>query len=124
MSILAITALVLSLAPQEPAAQSGVLLVPGTIEATEQPSRASRSRFRRTPRVNVPGAIDDLGRIDAKLRSLVGVRGLEENQVTGFGLVTGLSGTGDSGSLATQLMSNTLLTQRISIDPALLTTAN
>ena len=61
MSIACIATLALSFAPQDPAAQSGVLLVPGTTEAPEQPSRASRSRFRRTPRVNVPGATDDLG---------------------------------------------------------------
>ena len=124
MSILCIVALTLSLAPQEPTGQGGLLLVPGAIEAPEQPGRASRSRFRRTPRITAPGATDHLGRIDAKLSSLVGVRGLEENHVSGFGLVTGLSGTGDSGPLATQLMANTLLTQRINIDPSLLTTAN
>ncbi len=124
MSIVCITALVLGLVPQETVGQGGVPLVPGAMEAPEQPSRASRSRFRRSTRVDFPGATDNLGRIDAKLSSLVGVRGLEENHVSGFGLVTGLSGTGDSGPLATQLMSNTLLTQRINIDPSLLTSAN
>lgn len=124
MLILCIATFALAAAPQERAPKAGVLIVPGSAEAPEQPSRSSRARYRRTTRVSVPGATDDLGRIDAKLRSLVGVRGLEDNHVAGFGLVTGLSGTGDSGPLATQLMANTLLTQRINIEPSLLTTAN
>lgn len=116
-----LAALTLAL-PQDPGA--AVLVDPGGVQAPDQPSRSSRARFRRTSRVGVPGVVDDLGRIEAKLRSLVGVRGLEDNHVSGFGLVTGLSGTGDSGVLVTQLMANSLLSQRINIDRALLTTAN
>ena len=110
--------------PQAAGPGQDIIVAPRGIEAPAQPGRASSARYRRTTRVNVPGVVDDLGRIDAKLRSLVAVRGLEDNHVSGFGLVTGLSGTGDSGPLATQLLANTLLTQRINIDPSLLTTAN
>jgi len=101
-----------------------LLVAPGAVQAPTQPSSASHAGYRRTPRVGVPGAVDHLGRIPSKIRSLVGVRGMEQNHVSGFGLVSGLSGTGDSGALVTQLMANTLLTQRVNIDPSLLTTAN
>jgi flagellar P-ring protein precursor FlgI len=112
------------LAQQDPNNPADVLLAPGSVAAPQQPGLTSRGTYRRTPRVNVPGAVDQHGRIESKLRNLVNVRGLENNHVSGFGLVIGLSGTGDSGPLATQLMSNTLLSQRINIDPSLLTTAN
>lgn len=123
MALSLLTVLALFVAPQA-AGTPEVLVNPSAVEAPDQPGRASRSRFRKTTRVGVPGVVDDLGRIDAKIRSLVGVRGLEDNHVSGFGLVTGLSGTGDSGTLVTQLMANSLLSQRINIDRALLTTAN
>jgi flagellar P-ring protein precursor FlgI len=67
---------------------------------------------------------DYQSRVVSPIRSLVGVRGMEDNQLVGFGLVTGLAATGDSGALATQLLANTLLAQNINIDPALLTSAN
>lgn len=101
-----------------------VLVSPTSVEAPTQPSGSSRARYRRTSRVNVPGSVDALGRIDSAIRNLCGVRGLEDNYVSGFGIVTGLSGTGDSGPLATQLMANLLLTRNINITPALLATAN
>ncbi|MEM9800487.1 MAG: flagellar basal body P-ring protein FlgI [Planctomycetota bacterium] len=96
------------------------------VEAPDQPDGTSRSRFRRTARVRPISRTggDYESRVMSPIRSLVGVRGIEDNQVIGFGLVTGLAGTGDSGALATQLLANTLLAQNINIDPALLTTAN
>ncbi|MEZ6014534.1 MAG: flagellar basal body P-ring protein FlgI [Planctomycetota bacterium] len=125
MQLITLTALLFALAPQDPgAARADVLIAPGSFDAPAQPGRSSSANFRRTTRVGVPGAVDSAGRINAKIRSLVGIRGMEENTVSGFGLVTGLSGTGDSGPLVTQLMANTLLTNNINIAPALLATAN
>ncbi len=116
--------------PANPAADiapppSVVAPVPA-IEAPRQPEGVSAARYRRTPRVHAISRAgkDFNSRVAAPLRSLFHVRGMEENQVIGFGLVTGLAGTGDSGALATQLMANTLLAQNINIDPALLSTSN
>ena len=92
--------------------------------APEQPDGRSSASFRKTTRVNVPGVVDNLGRISAKIRNLVGVRGMEDNYVSGFGLVTGLNATGDSGQLAAQMLANGLLGNQLNIDPGLLSTAN
>ena len=62
-------------------------------------------------------------RVFSQVRNLVGVRGMEDNDVVGIGVVSGLAGTGDSGALATQLLANSLLARNINIDPTLLTTA-
>jgi len=96
------------------------------IEAPTQPDRASSARFQSSPRVApVSRAGHDFeSRVSAPIRSLVQVRGMEENHVLGFGVVTGLAGTGDTGALATQLLANSLLAQNINIDPALLATSN
>lgn len=100
-------------------------VLPG-VEAPTQPTGQSSSRFRRTARVRPVSRSggDYQSRVVSPIRSLVGVRGMEDNQLVGFGLVTGLAATGDSGALATQLLANTLLAQNINIDPALLTSAN
>ncbi|QDV09974.1 Flagellar P-ring protein precursor [Planctomycetes bacterium Poly30] len=116
-------------ASQDPAggfsAQPVVSQVPA-IEAPTQPRGVSTATFRRTPRVQTSrrGGTDFESRVASPIRSLVGVRGMEENVIEGIGLVTGLDGTGDSGALATQLLGNTLLSKNINIDPALLSTSN
>lgn len=96
------------------------------IEAPVQPTGTSSATYSVAPRVTPISRVGKgfSSKIKSPIRSLVGVRGMEENQVSGFGLVTGLAGTGDSGALATQLMANTLLAKNINIDPALLGTAN
>ncbi|MEL6430138.1 MAG: flagellar basal body P-ring protein FlgI, partial [Planctomycetota bacterium] len=117
-------------APQPAAAgQDAVVVVPPqgpTIEAPRQPDGRSNAVYEVTPRVapvNRAGQNFE-ARVASPIRSLVSVRGMEENHVAGYGIVTGLDATGDSGQLATQLMANTLLAQNINIDPALLATAN
>ncbi len=99
---------------------------PIAVEAPRQPSGTSSAAFRRTPRIQTSkrGGTDFSSRVASPIRSLVRVRGMEENVVEGIGLVTGLAATGDSGALATQLLSNSLLAKNINIDPSLLATAN
>lgn len=99
---------------------------PLAVEAPRQPSGASSATFRRTPRLQPTkrGGTDFSSRVASPIRSLVRVRGMEDNVVEGIGLVTGLAATGDSGALATQLLANSLLAKNINIDPSLLATAN
>ena len=128
-------------APQTPPAQAAP--VAGTQPAAGAQSDAGtivtpvpRSRPRRSPRAGrappttCRGANtarvgrDFSSRVFSQVRNLVGVRGMEDNEVVGIGVVSGLAGTGDSGALATQLLANSLLARNINIDPSLLTTAN
>ncbi|MEM1453099.1 MAG: flagellar basal body P-ring protein FlgI [Planctomycetota bacterium] len=103
-----------------------ILPLTGGIEAPRQPVGRSTATYRKTARIRPVSRTggDYESRVLSPVRSLVGVRGMEDNQLIGIGIVTGLDGTGDSGALATQLMSNRLLAQNINIDPALLATAN
>ncbi|MEM8710370.1 MAG: flagellar basal body P-ring protein FlgI [Planctomycetota bacterium] len=107
---------------------SGVTPVvqPLAIQAPTQPTGVSSARMSRTPRIQpaLRGGTDFESRVASPIRSLVGVRGMEDNVIEGIGLVTGLDGTGDSGALATQLLANNLLSKNINIDPSLLPTAN
>lgn len=93
-----------------------VELFTGGVEAPRQPETQSRSTYRagapvlaKTP--GEPGA-DFRSRIDR----LVGVRGLEDNLVSGVGLVVGLAGTGDSIDMAKKLLQNLLLTRNVHVD--------
>lgn len=97
-----------------------------TIQAPTQPSGVSTATYRRAPRVQASrrGGTDFESRVHSPIRSLIGVRGMEENVIEGIGLVTGLDGTGDSGALVTQLLANSLLAKNINIAPALLSAAN
>lgn len=97
-----------------------------SIEAPTQPDGASSARFQSSPRVAPVSRVghDFESRVSAPIRSLVQVRGMEDNHVLGIGVVTGLAGTGDTGALATQLLANSLLAQNINIAPALLATSN
>ncbi len=98
----------------------------GGVEAPTQPVGSSSATYRRTARIQPISRTggDYESRVKSPVRSLVGVRGMEDNVVVGVGLVFGLDGTGDSGALATQLLANSLLSQNINIDPATLATAN
>ena len=89
----------------------------GAIEAPDQPTGRSSATMEVLPRTARKGLDGDLGRIKARVGSLVGVRGREENVISGIGLVVGLAGTGDSGLLATQMLSNLLLTGNLKLDP-------
>ncbi len=101
--------------------------VDGGLQAPEQPQLSSSSIYETAPRIERAVLRTDagrMGRIRARVRSLVGVRGREDNTISGYGLVIGLQGTGDTGQLATQLLHNLLLTHNINIDSTLLEPEN
>ena len=97
-----------------------------SIQAPTQPTGRSSATYTTLPRRGNTARVgrDFSSRVFSQVRNLVGVRGMEDNEVVGIGVVSGLAGTGDSGALATQLLANSLLARNINIDPALLTTAN
>jgi len=100
----------------DPGVQETVLLHGGAVEAPAQPYGRSRSTVERGERIaTTPGRGTD-GNVLVRVRDMVAVRGQEENVIQGIGLVTGLSGTGDSVIAAKQAITNLLLTQNIAID--------
>lgn len=105
----------------------GTIVTPvPSIQAPTQPTGRSSATYTTLPRRGNTARVgrDFNSRVFSQVRNLVGVRGMEDNDVVGIGVVSGLAGTGDSGALATQLLANSLLARNINIDPALLTTAN
>ncbi len=86
----------------------------------------SRSRFNRGTSPKGPG----IGRpvvaktLSTPVSSVVAVRGMENNVVAGFGVVTGLAGTGDSGDLVKSFMGNDLRNFGVAIDPTTLSSKN
>lgn len=105
----------------------GTIVTPvPSIQAPTQPTGRSSASYTTLPRRGNTARVgrDFNSRVFSQVRNLVGVRGMEDNDVVGIGVVSGLAGTGDSGALATQLLANSLLARNINIDPALLTTAN
>lgn len=111
---------------QQPQAAPAIVTTIPQIQAPVQPTGSSDASYRKLPRQGVTARVgrDFDSRILTRVRNLVGVRGMEENEVVGIGVVSGLAGTGDSGQLATQLLANSLLARNINIEPALLATAN
>jgi flagellar P-ring protein precursor FlgI len=103
-----------------------VLPLGGGIEAPTQPQGVSTANYSRTARVRPISRTG--GNYEAKiaspLSSLFRVRGVQENEVNGIGIVMGLDATGDSGLLAPQLLANSLLASNINIDPKLLATSS
>lgn len=87
------------------------------VEAPAQPEGRSAASWAVGERRELRTPAGRLGRIQARVRSLVGVRGREDNPVSGYGLVIGLAGTGDTGELATQMLHNILLSHNINVDP-------
>ncbi|HKX45694.1 MAG TPA: flagellar basal body P-ring protein FlgI [Planctomycetota bacterium] len=96
----------------------------GAVEAPAQPFGRSSSAWLRAPRVEPTLARGSTGSLLVKIRDLVSPRGQETNVVHGVGLVTGLSGTGDSGLAARQAIANFLLTQNINLSPAQIASEN
>lgn len=96
----------------------------GGIEAPTQPTGKSSSTYTRTRRFSPVATSTNLTATRTPVSSLVGVRGMEENNVSGTGLVIGLAGTGDSAAAAKQLLQNMLLTRTINIDLAALSSKN
>lgn len=88
----------------------------GSVQSPIQPTGRSSARVAKTPRFQpkTDRAIIDSLRVPVK--SLVAVRGQEDNHIMGIGLVTGLAGTGDTSDTAKQLVKNLLLTRNIKIE--------
>lgn len=119
--VLALAAL---LAVQEPGVPPIQLWTQGTAEAPAQPTGRSGAEYLRGPR-NVPQAAAVAEQpVRTPVGSLVEVRGQEDNQLIGIGLVSGLSGTGDSTNMVRQVLQNLLLASNIKIDPQQLTAKN
>ena len=107
---------VLALQKQQPPRQPDLALVAGAVEAPRQPIGSSDSTVLRGPRFEVTPGVGTNRAVTVRIGDLVAVRGQEENQVQGIGLVTGLSGTGDSTIAARQAILNLLKTQNIVLD--------
>ena len=108
---------------QPPSTDPSIWLDTG-VQAPTQPRRRSRSAVRRTPRFAPISQAPAVTATRTAISSLVSVRGMEDNQVMGIGLVTGLAGTGDSGDSAKQMLQNLLLTRNINVDLQALSSAN
>lgn len=68
----------------------------------------------------------DFSRIHPKVRikDIVEVEGARDNQLTGIGLVTGLPGTGDNSTMATQMMRNMMRNFGVTLDARAARTRN
>ncbi len=99
-----------------PAARRGLFLDLGDgVEAPTQPLSGSGSAVTRTPRIEpTPGRGTD-GRVLVRVSDMVAVRGQEDNVIQGVGLVTGLSGTGDSANAARRSLLSMLQTRNINV---------
>lgn len=100
------------------------LLPYGAVEAPRQPEGASTSTVLRGPRFETTPASGSAVGVTVRIGDMAVVRGQEENQVQGIGLVTGLSGTGDSTIAARQAVINLLKTQNIVLDLQAVSSAN
>src|SRR5206468_8046216 len=95
---------------------TGVVLRPGAIEAPRQPRGNSESAVVRGPRPELVPAAGATGPLTVRIGDMAVVRGQEQNQVQGIGLVAGLAGTGDSTIASRQAILNLLKTQNIVLD--------
>ena len=124
-----LTALFLMLAQEQlvqeqPISPDRLILGSGAIEAPTQPYGGSAASVLRGPRRDIVPGDGHSGSITVRVGDLVAVRGQESNQVQGIGLVTGLSGTGDSTIAARQAVINLLKTQNIVLDLQSVSSAN
>jgi flagellar P-ring protein precursor FlgI len=96
------------------------------VEAPAQPTGSSTATYERGTRFvpQAPTLAGQHSRASAPIGSLVQVRGQEQNEVIGIGLVTGLFGTGDSVNMIRQTLQNLLLANNIKIDAQQLTSKN
>jgi flagellar P-ring protein precursor FlgI len=88
----------------------------GGVEAPHQPKIVSQSKYESVETALAGKLASPGGTFPSRISQLVGVRGLEDNVVFGFGLVTGLGGTGDSIDGAKRFLQNALLTRNIHVD--------
>jgi flagellar P-ring protein precursor FlgI len=98
--------------PQNPAILQGY----GSVEAPHQPNTVSTSRYSSVETALAGKLTNPIGNYPSRISQLVGVRGLEDNVVFGFGLVVGLAGTGDTIDAAKLFLQNALLTRNIHVD--------
>ncbi len=86
----------------------------------------SRARFQRgnLPRGNGVNRPAIARTISTPISSVVNVRGMESNAISGFGVVTGLAGTGDSGDLVKNFMANNLRLYGMTVDATTLSSKN
>ena len=109
-------------------AQQGTRLrvnAPNLPGGTVAPGESS-ANFQRPDRQGGPGVARPLAHrtLRAPISSVVGVRGIEENTIRGFGIVTGLSGSGDSGEVVKQFLASDLLRFGHRIDATVLSSQN
>uniref|UniRef100_A0A7C4RV43 Flagellar P-ring protein n=1 Tax=Fervidobacterium thailandense TaxID=1008305 RepID=A0A7C4RV43_9BACT len=62
--------------------------------------------------------------VNVRIKDIAKFRGARDNQLFGVGLVVGLNGTGDSGTLNSSLVANMLKNFGVNVDPNLLKTRN
>lgn len=96
----------------------------GGVEAPSQPTGVGAAAVVRGFRPEPTRPTGSTGAISVRIRDLVGVRGQEDNVVTGIGLVAGLSGTGDTTVAARQNILNFLLTQNVNLPLGDITSKN
>ena len=122
--MLAFLLLTLLQTTQRPERPAEVGLYAGAVEAPVQPQGISTSSVTRGPRLDIAPGAGTSGRVTVRVGDLVAVRGQEENQIQGLGLVTGLAGTGDATTAARQAIINLLKTQNIVLDLQAVASAN
>jgi len=93
-----------------------VRVLTGGVEAPRQPDTQSRAGYTKSAPVMANPPAEAGADFRSRIDRLVGVRGLEDNVVSGIGLVVGLGGTGDSIDMAKKLLQNLLLTRNIHVD--------
>ncbi len=93
-----------------------ILLHPSAVEAPTQPDATSSSGYTARPPQAANVTKDSRAAFRSRIDRMVGVRGLEDNNVSGVGLVVGLAGTGDSIDAAKKLLQNMLLTRNVQLD--------
>jgi len=59
-----------------------------------------------------------------RIKDIVDIQGIRSNPLTGIGLVTGLAGTGDSGKLSQQMLTNILRNSGLVLEPTSLSTGS
>ena len=89
----------------------------GGVQAPTQPLGSASS----ASVVSVPRPIQQLARgtgspVRVRVGSLASVRGQEQNVIHGVGLISGLTGTGDSGDASRRALRELMLTQNINLD--------
>lgn len=103
--------------PEEQQRANLRLLTGDGVQAPTQPDTRSTATYERGERfVPKPGRGASGRAVTTTVQTLCDVRGQEDNDIFGIGLVTGLAGTGDSPLMTRQLVDNVLRVSNIRID--------